>query len=63
MDQWWMYGLTFLDIQYLVGVSTLIMFTKAYAECNLGNQEPIFCPCRDCKHLRDLVTLSRYDVT
>ena len=47
-----MYGLTSSDIQFLMGINTFITAAKAYVARNPGDQGYVYCPCRDCKNLR-----------
>ena len=38
-----------MDKRYMHGVSQVITNAKAHA----GNENPIFCPCKDCKNQRN----------
>jgi hypothetical protein len=49
-----MYGLKFAGTQFLMGVNTIITAAKAYTARNQVDQSYMYCPCRDCKNLRQL---------
>lgn len=55
MDRGWMYGLAYVDLRYLMAISTFIMAAKAYA----GDGQHVFCPGRDCNNLKKFVKMEQ----
>lgn len=55
--------MTSLSTWYLMSINIFMMTTKAYVECNPGDQELVFYPCEDVKTLGDLVAWNKYEAT